>query len=182
MWFPVTNCIVRNVALNKPTSQSSTLRWGDNVPAFDWESRYAVDGKKDHRTISDIGKQALCSGTGQIPFPPWWQVDLGATYTIQSIEVFGRTNDPPVQLRGFMLYISSHPGDRRSSTLAYTDSTNDIDYTAHNGNITISHFDKSRTGRYVIIEMTNKYKMDDVNAILILCEVEVYAGIFSGKI
>lgn len=85
----------------------------------------------------------------------------------------------PVQLRGFKLYISSRPGNRTSSTLAYSDSTELVAYTDNEGNITISHFSKDRTGRYVTIEMTNIFKDGGETARLILCEVEVFAGIFS---
>ncbi|XP_033746878.1 fucolectin-like [Pecten maximus] len=61
--------VISNVALNKPTTQSSTLN----------ASSLAVDGFVDPPTCMST------SGTGY----QWWQVDLGAVYTITNVSIQG---------------------------------------------------------------------------------------------
>lgn len=37
---------------------------------------------------------------------PWWEVDLGASYSISSIKLHNRTNCCPEQLDGFTILVS----------------------------------------------------------------------------
>ncbi|XP_033747960.1 uncharacterized protein LOC117332978 [Pecten maximus] len=66
--------VISNVALNKPTTQSSTI--GD--------SSLAVDGFVDPPTCMST------SGTGF----QWWQVDLGSVYTITNISIQINIDEP----------------------------------------------------------------------------------------
>lgn len=72
-----TRPVAFNVALNKPTQQSST--------AFGGMSSRAVDGNTDGAFFSNsVTHSDLDSGA-------WWMVDLGAEYLIESVTVFNRT-------------------------------------------------------------------------------------------
>ena len=85
------------MAFNKPTTQSSTLRYRDNNPTdpFSWDSHLAVDGRKYTRVSSAVVRTPLCSATDDGAMPAWWQVDLVSTYEIQQIAIYGRATVPP---------------------------------------------------------------------------------------
>lgn len=69
------NCVT-NIALGKPTNQSSTVKGGD--------SRNANDGK-----LITQHDQKYCTET-RVDQSPWWQIDLLQTYEIRSVRVLGR--------------------------------------------------------------------------------------------
>ncbi|WP_206682548.1 galactose-binding domain-containing protein, partial [Croceivirga lutea] len=91
-----------NIALNKPTVQSST--------DFDGPSSRAVDGN----TLGNYFTQNSVTHTGR-EANPWWRVDLGDTYDISDIEVFNRTDCCSGRLQGAKLYVgnskSNDPND-----------------------------------------------------------------------
>jgi putative heme-binding domain-containing protein len=69
----------RNVALRKKATQSST--------AYGAPASRAVDGNKSG-TFADGGQTHSREGEDN----PWWQVDLGADYPIERIEIYNRTD------------------------------------------------------------------------------------------
>jgi hypothetical protein len=75
-----------NLALGKPAYQSST--------AFGMEASRAVDGNIDGNYYSGSITQTLAGG------PQWWMVDLGDTYTIDSVIVYNRTDCCADRLKG----------------------------------------------------------------------------------
>lgn len=78
---------VRNVALGKPTSQSTI--------AYQGESSRAVDGNTS-------GRYADKSVTHtDFEAAPWWRVDLGAAYQVQSVILFNRTDCCDTRLSNF---------------------------------------------------------------------------------
>merc|ERR1711907_830034 len=81
-----------NVALGKPTEQSST--------GWDGDSGLAVDGNTD----SAYGS-GTCTHT-QAGNPEWWQVDLGASFSIGEVDIYHRTDCCGDRLVGAELYLS----------------------------------------------------------------------------
>jgi hypothetical protein len=69
-------CIGVNVALRKPTNQSSTIRGGPATNANDGEKTTVHDGKRCTETMKESS--------------PWWQVDLLKPYPIRAIRVTTR--------------------------------------------------------------------------------------------
>lgn len=69
----------QNVALKKKATQSSTAHGGN--------AGKAVDGNKSG-TYADGGQTHSREGEDN----PWWQVDLGAEYPIERIEIYNRTD------------------------------------------------------------------------------------------
>lgn len=69
------NCVT-NIALGKPTNQSSTVRGGD--------SRNANDGK-----LITQHDSKHCTET-KVDQSPWWQIDLLQVYEIRSVRILGR--------------------------------------------------------------------------------------------
>ena len=78
-----------NLALNKLTTQSSTYIYGDPTPNL------AVDGNTDgvwlNHSVASTNNEAQA----------WWQVDLGSTTAVSSVEVWNRTDCCPERLSNF---------------------------------------------------------------------------------
>ncbi len=89
-----------NVALNKPTTQSSTLVY--NPPG---DASHAVDGNTDGNYFN--GSVTHTNGGYQ----DWWRVDLGAVYAVQSVEVWNRTDCCSDRLTNFnVVLLDSNEG------------------------------------------------------------------------
>jgi len=88
---PATLVVTRNVALNKPTTQSTT--------AYGGYSYRAVDGKTSgvwgHRSVTHSAKE-----TG-----PWWNVNLENSFNIEEIYVWLRTDCCMDRSLGFMVQV-----------------------------------------------------------------------------
>src|SRR5262249_55664707 len=83
----------RNVARHGKAKQSSTAHGAD--------ASRAIDGNKSG-SFSSAGQ----THTAETTTNPWWEVDLGAEYTIESIAVYNRTDgDLGGRLNGFTLRI-----------------------------------------------------------------------------
>ena len=99
-----------NLALGKTATESSS------VP--DSRASAAVDGRTD-------GRYAERSTTHtHLQANPWWQVDLGATNSIGSIEVWNRTDCCSARLRDYWVFVSEKPfslGDTPSKLLTRGD-------------------------------------------------------------
>jgi hypothetical protein len=83
------------VALNKATSVNAIYRWnGDDVEKYS-NSSYAVNGKNNQRTViysenSGSGHfPNVCTVTASDGTLGWWMVDLGETFNIVSVQVWG---------------------------------------------------------------------------------------------
>ncbi len=69
-----------NLALNRPTWQSSTYDNPNFSTKFSW---YAVDGNK--RTVFD-----WCAHTADGDTSPWWAVDLGSMTYVYGVALTNR--------------------------------------------------------------------------------------------
>jgi hexosaminidase len=87
---------VGNLALNKPASQAST--------AYDGVAARAVDGNTDGRWGSGSVTHSEESIT-----EPWWQVDLGSTTAVGSVELFNRTDCCSDRLTDPVILLSDAP-------------------------------------------------------------------------
>ncbi len=96
--FSLTNLLGggSNLAIGRTATQSSTLG-GTSGPAV------AVDGNTDGNFFDG-------SVTATNPDPnAWWQVDLGASDTINSVTIFNRTDCCGSRLGDFWVFISNNP-------------------------------------------------------------------------
>lgn len=76
-----------NVALNKTTNQSSTLTAG----GITGSSSKAVDGNTNGIFFTNPTNNSSVSAT-QNETEPWWDVDLGGTFSLEQINIFNRTD------------------------------------------------------------------------------------------
>ena len=87
---------LQNLAQGKFTTQSSTYGDSDAVGI----SGHAVDGSTDGYFVNDSTTHT------QNDMNAWWQVDLGASYSLNSVELFNRTDGPGARLSNFMVFVS----------------------------------------------------------------------------
>ncbi|MFB8241112.1 discoidin domain-containing protein [Kitasatospora purpeofusca] len=98
-----------NAALSKSATQSSTYTTPATAtpPAVAHPAGLAADGDRSAGTTS-------FSATSSEP-QPWWQVDLGATKQIRSVELFDRTDGDAERLAN--LYVMVSPTDLTGRTV-----------------------------------------------------------------
>jgi hypothetical protein len=91
-WAPVTNS---NVAQGKSATQSSTYATSS--------AALSVDGKTDG--VYGNGSVSITNTDANA----WWQVDLGATATVNSIVIWGRTDCCASWLNDYWIFVSDTP-------------------------------------------------------------------------
>jgi hypothetical protein len=87
-----------NVAMGKTTTQSSNF-YNTGAAA----SAVAVDGNVDGNFFD-----GSVTATGFDP-NPWWQVDLGSTFTVNSITIWNRTDCCGSRLADYWVFVSNTP-------------------------------------------------------------------------
>ncbi|CAH1784276.1 unnamed protein product, partial [Owenia fusiformis] len=88
-----------NVALNKPTSQSSK-HYGGTTGNDDGASYLAVDGNTDRDYW-----HGTCTHT-RLDAKPWWMVDLEGNYYVNAVKLVNRLNQHADRLRNFKIEVS----------------------------------------------------------------------------
>ena len=93
--------VVANIALNKPTRQSSVYKDADNasegVRAFGGANNGIRTGRYGFHTTTEAG--------------PWWSVDLGGSFRLLQIRIYNRIDNPIVANRADELdVLVSHDG------------------------------------------------------------------------
>jgi len=145
-----------NVALGKPTTQSST--------AFEGESSRAVDGN----TSGDYHGQNSVTHTEK-EASAWWQVDLGAAHSIVQIKIWNRTDCCSERLTNFFVLVSSAPFTSTdiNSTLSQPGV---FAFPAPSQASTPTTITVGKTGRFVRVQLVG-------TDFLSLAEVEVIADV-----
>jgi len=140
-----------NIALNKPTSQSSTAYSGHSYRAVDGN----ISGIWSHGSVTHTYSSAN----------NWWQVDLEAPYNINHINIYGRTDCCSERNRGLTVSII-HGGN---VTWSYTLPDNEtpewetlIPVTGENGTSFV-------VGDTVKVQIPGSYALS-------LAEVQVFTG------
>ncbi|MEL6925859.1 MAG: discoidin domain-containing protein, partial [Bacteroidota bacterium] len=134
-----TGCtVVSNFALNKPTQQSSVV--------FGAVSSRAVDGNTNGAFL-DGSVIATDNETN-----PWWEVDLGEVISIETINIWNRTDNRRDRLSNYYVLISEQPFS--SNTL--DDLLNDASVTAlyeADEALEPTVLNLNATGRYVRVQL-----------------------------
>jgi len=132
-----------NLAFGKPTEQSTT--YGNGI------SDLAVDGNIIGESPWSADLQHTISGESQ----SWWQVDLGANFSIENMVIFNRSDKLQSRLNNFYVLVSDTPFSQTAT----------LDELLTNENILNSYFegeagqeleiDLVTTGRYVRVQLSN---------------------------
>ncbi|XP_048239096.1 uncharacterized protein LOC124117040 isoform X3 [Haliotis rufescens] len=149
-------CQIRNIALNKPTQQSSTISdcWSARTAAKRKVCEYktsslAVDGVTSSRYWS-----GTCTHTATGRPSAWWTVDLGETHLITNLTIFFSNRQ---RMRGFFVRVDSHLCHQSQ-------------YYPPSSPVSIS-CDTPTSGQRVTVQLPT---LTDSKYILNLCEVEIY--------
>ncbi|XP_071092832.1 uncharacterized protein [Haliotis cracherodii] len=143
-----------NIALGKATTQSST--WRNFVPGL------GVDGNTGQDLFRDNCTHTVDTGE----FQPWWRVDLGADYAVDSLTITNRVDCCANRLGNFNVSVGQLAGGVVHYQLCYF-------HHGHYGTTTKSIVCDSRpVGRYLKIQLTAFER-------LTLCEVAVYGTLVS---
>lgn len=148
-----------NLALGKPARQSTTHHLGADA------SR-AVDGNTDGNFWNNSVTHT--SDTTADP-APWWQVDLGATLPIRTVNVYNRTDCCADRLSDYWVFVSNRPFDtaKTPSQQAATPGVWSSHRQAPAGAPT--EVAVGSTGRYVMVQQAGP-------TVLALAEVQVSRG------
>lgn len=118
---------LKNLALGKGTSQSSTEYGGNSERAVDGN----ISGEFSQNSVTHTSYQEQ----------PWWQVDLGTMYDITNIHIYNRTDACSERLSNYTIYLLDEDGNEVWSN-------HQIDMP--NPNVSISVTGK---GRYIKIQL-----------------------------
>jgi hypothetical protein len=142
-----------NLALRKPAVQSSTGYGGD--------AGRAVDGNTDGSYFGANSVSHTNNGPNE-----WWQVDLGASYPIQVVRIWNRTDCCAERLSRFHVFVSDTPLP-----------AGNVQASQHHPGVWSAFFDRTagrttdipvnRNGRYVRIQLAGADYLQ-------LAEVEVF--------
>lgn len=141
-----------NIASGKNTSQSSTYT--------DASAERAVDGNTDGDYSQDSVTHTLKESV------PWWQVDLGASCLIESIQLWNRTDCCSDRLDNFYIFVSKTPFTSKSPTTTAGQSgvwsVHMLEAPLPNLAVPVDH-----VGRYVRIQLAKRSSLS-------LAEVQVF--------
>jgi hypothetical protein len=158
----VTGSASGNLAQGRPATQSSTYFGAPGAVAS-----LAVDGKLDGNFFD-----GSVTATNAEP-DPWWQVDLGASATVNSIVVWNRTDCCTSWLSDYWVFVSDSPflSTDTPATLQNRAGTWSSHQTAAPNPSTI--IAAGAVGRYVRVQIAALNKSTGLN-ILSLAEVQVF--------
>jgi hypothetical protein len=143
-----------NLAQGKPATQSSD--------PFGAPASRAVDGSTDGNwsnnsvTHTNFDSQA------------WWQVDLGSVQSIQSVQVWNRTDAAPERLSNFYVFVSDQPFTSTGLNATLGQAGVSAFLTAGQGG-TPTAVSVNRTGRYVRVQLSGTNYLS-------LAEVQVFGS------
>ncbi len=106
-----------NLALNRPTNQSSTL----TVAGIEGNASKAVDGNQNGNFFINPTTQSSVTAS-QYQFQPWWEVNLEDNYLIEQINLFNRTDGTNLTENCYVL-ISENPFTSNDLSIARSEAT-----------------------------------------------------------
>lgn len=149
-WSASPPVCVTNIAIGKPTNQSSTVKGGD--------SKNANDGK-----LITQHDSRHCTETRVDP-SPWWQIDLLQPYEIRSVRLLGRACcNPSLSLHDIEIRVGNSSSLQGNRLCAWN--PNNLE----EGIARDFQCAHPITGRFVSIQMVG------IDAALSLCEVMVFS-------
>jgi RHS repeat-associated protein len=144
-----------DLALGKTATQSSTF--------YIMTANLAVDGN----TNGDFWG-GMTSATADYGYQDWWQVDLGSSQSIGSIQVWPRTDCCPEHTANFYVLVSDNVFTSTDLNTTLNQAGVSAYYTSGNGG-TPTTVNVNRSGRYVRVQRSD-------SQYLVLAEVKVLAS------
>jgi hypothetical protein len=147
---------ITNLAFLKAATQSSNI--GSGYPAMTGLAPKAVDGQTDGAW--NAGSVTHTADNGSVN--PWWQVDLGADYNVNKIQIWNRTDCCRERLTNYRIWTSTATGGWEEFAPGLK--------TYRMGESYPLTFTGSKRARYVRIQIRGE------GAILSLAEVKVFGA------
>ena len=148
-----------NLALRRPTSQSSTT--GRNIADAPGDSNFAVDGNKNPIFNTEVWRSNTVTRT-ESEIRPWWVVDLEEERLIRKIVIYKRIDVYGDDLKNFMISLMDSGGNVIMEK-TFSETAPPI-FTFDNINV---------VGKSIKISLNG-----DDSRVLCLAEVEVYGSVF----
>jgi len=148
-----------NLALNGTASQNSTLTVSGIVGSAD----KAIDGNTNGVFFTSPASASSVSAT-TFSTQPWWEVDLGANYFLETINVYNRT-DGADKTRDAYVLVSDTPFTSNDLATARSEADFEMFVGGLMGAPSVAL--PNISGRYVRVQMES-------NGYLVLAEVEVF--------
>lgn len=150
------NCteIVKNLALNKPATQSSTQYSGSASRAVDGN----IDGTFSNNSVTHTADASN----------NWWQVDLQAAYNLDEVNIFNRTDCCSEYLSDFYVFVSETDLTGRSFSDILSDSSVTKTYIPSQAPSRLN-LSNVGTGRYIRVQIN-----DNGNQQLSIAEMQAF--------
>ncbi|MFK8009830.1 MAG: discoidin domain-containing protein [Saprospiraceae bacterium] len=156
-----TGCsVTNNVAVNKTTNQSSTLNAGGILGS----SSKAVDGNTNGTFFTNPISNSSVSAT-QNEIEPWWEVDLGESFSLEQINIYNRTDGVDKTQNVYVLVSNAATNPFTDSDLATSRSQAEAEFYISGLVGSPSTIDLNIDARYIRVQM-------EVSGYLVLGEVE----------
>ncbi|MEM6802910.1 MAG: PQQ-dependent sugar dehydrogenase, partial [Bacteroidota bacterium] len=149
------NCQPTNVSLRKTATQSSTY----NSNSYNFDANNALDGN----TTGDDAANTITHTNNELH--AWWEVDLGAVYSLSGINLWNRVDCCSDRLSNF--YVISSPLPFSSQNLNATLAQSGVTSTLFSGTAGVETFvDINADARYIRVQLVG-------TGILTIAEAEV---------
>lgn len=150
---------LNDVAIGKSVRQSST--------AYDGVAERAIDGN-----IDGFYNNASTTHTNN-EFSPWWEIDLGEIYNLETITLWNRTDCCSERLTDFDVLVSDVPFTSNDLNVIRTQAG--VMSIHHSGPVSArtTNININRSGRYVRIQLAGQ-------GVLSLAEVKMTGGVLGG--
>ncbi|MFK8009523.1 MAG: peroxidase family protein [Saprospiraceae bacterium] len=156
-----------NLALNKLTTQSSTLSAG----GITGSASKAVDGNTNGVFFTGNNNTSSVAATTN-EFQGYWEVDLGEEFNLEEVRIWNRT-DGQDKTKDCYLLISSNPFSSGNLNTSLDEASFSQYEPGPVGNPSMAMLPVGTTGRYVRIQLQN-------SGYVVLAEVEVFGCAISG--
>ncbi len=160
-----------NLALGKPASQSTTL------PGYATAGpQGAVDGNTDGNFFDGSVTHTNLENN------PWWQVDLGASATVNSISIWNRTDCCGTRLNDYWVFVSDTPFNAADTPATLQGRANTFashQLSAPNPSLTIS---VGAQGRYVRVQLSGSNNLSLAEVQVIGTSQSAIADLALGKL
>ncbi|WP_209405491.1 Ig-like domain-containing protein [Pseudozobellia sp. WGM2] len=153
-------CSFSNIALGAIANQSST--YGNGVAAT------AIDGVTSGNSPWIPNVQHTAN-----EFSPWWELDLGSTYLMDTLSIYNRGEGLEIRLKDFYVFVSEKPFPSTATVESLSDDSSLSSYFFEGEAGLLEKIALNKDGRYVRIQLSG-------GGILHMAEVEIQ-GCFLGS-
>ena len=176
---PVAYGSLPSLAQGKPTIASSYYSGWTTIGAF--PVRFSTFNSSVFSTMCNINPTYALTNSGIFhssgsDSKPWWQVDLGALYTITDVQLWTRADNGLLYRLGplnvYVTATSNLTDNTPSNALVYPNAMPCASFPANSASAQSFQGPCAGVGRYVLVQQTGPTYSDNLN-LLTLCQIQV---------